>query len=234
LSSLRLSADGLFYWDGKQWVSALSPDGRHRWDGSSWIPIPTAQAYAPQPAFIPMPAVPPAPKAARVPTTWTRPLQNAVAGWWVIQTVWYLALPLWLTGSLNQYITKAADQMAQQSPQVYQASSLQATMWVLLTISFVIGAVVGLAFAITIVVGAMRLWSWVYYGVLALLGLQILGLPLNIAYSLGLTASTFVPPALLYWVASAASIVSIALFAWMLVALLRRGPWAMRRALTAQ
>jgi len=234
VSSLRLSADGLFYWDGRKWVSALSPDGRHRWDGSSWVPIPPSQAYMLQPLYMPVPAAPPAPKTPRTPTLWTRPMQTAVAGWWVIQTAWFLALPLWLTGSVNQYISRVADQMAQQPPYANGASALQSTMWAVVIVSFVIGAVAGVAIAITVVIGALRLWTWVYYGVLVLLGFQILGLPLNVADALGLIASTYEPPAPLYWVAFGAGIVSIALFAWMLIALIRRGPWATRRALTAQ
>ena len=104
-------------------------------------------------------------------------------------------------------------------------------MWAALAVSFAIGAVAGVAIAVTIVIGAWRLWTWVYYGVLVLLGLQILGVPLNLADALGLIASTYLPPAPLYWVAFAAGIVSIALFAWMLIALIRRGPWATRKAL---
>ena len=156
MSSLRLSGDGLFYWDGKQWVSALSPDGHHRWDGSSWVPIPPSQAYMPQPLYMPVPAAPPAPKTPRAPTPWTRPMQTAVAGWWVIQTAWFLTLPLWLAGSVNQYISRAAEQMAQQPSYANGASTLQSTMWAALAVSFAIGAVAGVAIAVTIVIGAWR------------------------------------------------------------------------------
>ena len=34
----RFSPDGLWWWDGTQWRSALSPDGLWRWDGRSWLP----------------------------------------------------------------------------------------------------------------------------------------------------------------------------------------------------
>ena len=34
--SAQFSPDGLFYWDGQRWVSAISPDGAWRWDGSAW------------------------------------------------------------------------------------------------------------------------------------------------------------------------------------------------------
>jgi len=36
----ELSPDRLFYWDGKQWVTAISADGAWRWNGVAWHPSP--------------------------------------------------------------------------------------------------------------------------------------------------------------------------------------------------
>jgi hypothetical protein len=33
-----LSQDGMWWWNGQQWVPALSPDGAYRWDGAAWVP----------------------------------------------------------------------------------------------------------------------------------------------------------------------------------------------------
>ena len=33
------SPDGLWWWDGGQWRSAISPDRRWRWDGRAWLPF---------------------------------------------------------------------------------------------------------------------------------------------------------------------------------------------------
>ena len=33
------SPDGLWWWDGAQWRSAISPDRRWRWDGRQWVPF---------------------------------------------------------------------------------------------------------------------------------------------------------------------------------------------------
>src|SRR5216683_2443487 len=38
MADMRLSDDGLYYWDGSRWISTLSPDGRWRWNGSGWVP----------------------------------------------------------------------------------------------------------------------------------------------------------------------------------------------------
>jgi len=36
---VQLSADGLWWWNGQQWISTLSDDGRWRWDGRTWQPV---------------------------------------------------------------------------------------------------------------------------------------------------------------------------------------------------
>jgi hypothetical protein len=82
--SAQLSPDGLYYWDGSQWQSTLSHDGRTRWNGSEWVPVqgqgfgPSANVYSP---------------TARVPTSWTRPLQYTVAGWYALSAIYSLSLP---------------------------------------------------------------------------------------------------------------------------------------------
>ncbi|TME96098.1 MAG: hypothetical protein E6I34_00215, partial [Chloroflexi bacterium] len=97
----RLSADGLFYWDGSRWISALSPDGRHRWDGTRWVPLEAAPAAAPPPpGFASPPIRATAPRAIRVATSWTKPLQMAVAGLAAVEAVWYLIVPFWLAGPI--------------------------------------------------------------------------------------------------------------------------------------
>lgn len=37
--SFPVSPDGLWYWDGAQWLSTTSPDGQWKWDGMAWRPI---------------------------------------------------------------------------------------------------------------------------------------------------------------------------------------------------
>ncbi len=34
----KFSADRNWWWNGKEWVSAISDDGRQRWDGTRWMP----------------------------------------------------------------------------------------------------------------------------------------------------------------------------------------------------
>ena len=36
---LQMSNDGRWYWDGREWRSAISEDGLWRWDGREWKPV---------------------------------------------------------------------------------------------------------------------------------------------------------------------------------------------------
>lgn len=38
------SADGMWWWDGREWKSAISPDRMWRWNGQSWVPNRAAAA----------------------------------------------------------------------------------------------------------------------------------------------------------------------------------------------
>jgi hypothetical protein len=239
VSSLRLSADGLFYWDGKQWVSALSPDGRHRWDGASWVPIASAPIYAPQPAgFVPMPVAPPPPKAARTPTSWTGPLQYSVGILSVVYALWYAALPFWANGPMTDEIRRRALRTAAANPALYPDPSQYAdTVATFGTLLLAVVAFITVAIAIVVLIGTLRRWTWMYYVVMALLALTILGLPAGLATALGIVQPA---PSLggslvvVQWVGVALGVTAIGLGAWMLVALLRRGPWATGRELAAQ
>src|SRR6266849_4690139 len=95
MANMRLSDDGLYYWDGSRWISTLSPDGRWRWNGSGWVPVAAmvAPEFAPYPSYQ-QPAPP------RRPTPWTKPMQYAVAAWYAVSGLYALSLPFWMSGIL--------------------------------------------------------------------------------------------------------------------------------------
>jgi hypothetical protein len=223
--SAQLSPDGMFLWDGRQWVTTLSPDGRSRWNGTAWVP--TRSAYGP-------PAYQASRPTSREPTSWTRPLQLAVAGWYVIEGVYALSLPFWMSGPMGQ----AMNQSVQRQQQLYPTVSPPSADFTNVMTSMVggvlwVSAVFGVAIAIIAVIGALKRWTWMYYAVLVLLGFGVISLPIDVVDALGgsamSSASGFSLPAWTYWLALAAAIPSTALFIWMLVALVKRGPWAMKR-----
>lgn len=222
--SAQLSPDGMFYWDGQRWVSTLSPDGRSRWTGTAWVPA--AHSYVP-PAYQ-------VGRTSREPTSWTRPLQLAIAGWYVLEGVYALSLPFWMGGPMSQAMNQSIQRQQQLYPTVspppveftnVMTSMMGGILWV--------SALFGLAIAIVVVIGALNRWTWMYYVVLFLLGLGAISLPVDVVDALGgsavSAASGFSLPAWTYWLGLASAIPSTALFIWMLVALVKRGPWAMRK-----
>jgi hypothetical protein len=223
--SAQVSPDGMFFWDGQRWLSTLSPDGRSRWNGTAWVA--TGKAYGP-------PAYQAAGRSLREATSWTRPLQLAVAGWYVIAGVYALSLPFWMGGPMSQ----AMNQSIQRQQQLYPTVSPPPVEFTNIMTSMVSGALwvsalFGLAIAIVVVIGALNRWTWMFYAVLVLLGLGAISLPVDVVDALGgsavSAASGFNLPSWIYWLGLASAIPSTALFIWMLVALVKRGPWAMRR-----
>jgi hypothetical protein len=223
--STRLSPDGMYYWDGAQWVSTLAHDGRSRWNGTAWVPTGTgygATAYqAPG-------------RTMREPTSWTRPLQLTVAGFYVLQGVYALSIPFWMSGPMTQIFNQSIQRQQQLNPNASpppadfmnaMTSFMSGALWV--------AAVFGLAIAVVAVIGALSRWTWIYYVILVFLGFGAISLPVNLIDALGgsavSSASGFGLPSWLYWLGLATEIPGTALFIWMLVAQVKRGPWAMRK-----
>ena len=223
--STRLSPDGMYYWDGQQWLSTLSHDGRSRWNGSAWVPTGPATPAA---------GYQPAPGLARRPTSWTKPLQYGVAGWYALSALYTLTTPFWLNGTMTQAITKSIERQQQLQP---TARPLPAgfieTLTSLVTVGLWVSAFIGVAISVLVIVGAYRRWTWMYYVVLVLLGFNTISLPLTVINIFaGPTISSaqgFSLPTWTYWISVVLAIPAAALFVWMLVALIKRGPWAMTR-----
>jgi hypothetical protein len=223
--SARFSPDGLYYWDGQTWQSTLSPDGRFRWNGSAWVP--TGQTFAP-------PGVQPQ-RPPRVPTSWTKPLQYAVAVWYGIQGLYSLSLPFWMGSPITQIMNQSIERQQQLNPAVsppppeftsVMTSVINGALWA--------GALFGFALALFVIIGALNRWTWLYYVVLVLLGLGAISLPLNLVNAIsGPAASStygFALPTWTYVVSLVLALPGTALFVVMLIALVRRGPWGMTRA----
>jgi hypothetical protein len=166
-------------------------------------------------------------------TSWTKPLQYAVGGLAAVTAVWYAALPFWVTGLTSDEVRRRALQAAAANPGLYPDPSQYADRVATFS-DILIGAVsiVYVAIAIVVLIGAMRRWTWMHYAVLVLLAILVLGLPATLASLLGISTAA---PAMggslvvVQWASVALGVVSTVLFAWMLVALLRRGPWATRK-----
>src|SRR5262245_50204604 len=211
----------MYYWDGAAWASTLSPDGRHRWNGETWVPVPVVAYGSPT-------------RVVREPTPWTRPVQYAVATWSGLAAIFALTLPFWMGGMMTQVMNQSIQQQQQLNPEATplpadftdaMTSVMSGILWFAAIFTFALYA--------TGFLGAMRRWTWVYYAVLGLLGLGLIGLPLNIVNAVTgqvvTTGATVRMSSGLLYGSVVVGLLQAALFVWMLVALVRHGPWAMKR-----
>lgn len=214
-----MSPDGMYYWDGQRWISTVSPDGRFRWNGAAWEPVP--------PGFYQ------APRTVRAPTSWTQPLQVVVIIRYVAGGINALVLPFWAPGYMGQVMQQSIQrQQAAYPPGTALPPGFIDMMMSVMTVSLWIGAIIAVLISGVAVVAAIRRWVWAYYGILVLLGLALLSTAfnlINLAAGGALTLNQPQPPELARIASYVSGLVDTALFIWMLVALVQRGPWAMRK-----
>jgi hypothetical protein len=226
MADLRLSEDGLYYWDGSRWISTLSPDGRWRWNGSAWVPVAATAA----PVFAPYPSYQQA--TPRRPTPWTKPMQYAVAAWYAVSGLYALSLPFWMSGTMSQMINQSIQRSTAQNPEVSPPpAEVVSSITTMMSGVLWIAAIFGVVFAVVVIIGALARWTWMFYVVLVLLGFSTAGLPLNLigAVAGSTPMNPFSLPVWISWLSVALGVPSTALFVWMLVAVVRYGPWAMTR-----
>lgn len=215
----------MYYWDGQAWRSTLSPDGRFRWDGAAWTPV--SSLVATPYAF---------PQPQREPTSWTKPLQYGVIGWYVWSILFSLSRPFWEGPSISNVLQQSFQRQQQINPEVSPPpAELINAMSNSMTVGVWFAVVIYSAVFVVIIVGAWQRWVWMYYVVLVLLGLTGMLLPVQIvdafiAPSVGAAMGVNLSvPSWLYPLVIGTGLLGAALFVWMLTALIKRGPWAMRR-----
>ena len=214
--STQLSPDGMYYWDGQRWQSTLSPDGRYHWNGAVWEPIP-GPVYAALPT--------------RQPTSWTRPLQLMVAGWYAISALNSALLPFWMGNQVTQILNATIQRQQQQNPYTTPLpTTFFDTMNSVMTGVLWVTAIFSIAIALLVIVRALQRWAWLYYVVLVFLGLGAVAGPLNLVnLATSYSAYGYTPPSWLVALGGVSWLISTALFVVMLIALIKRGPWGMTR-----
>lgn len=228
MPDLKVSADGLYYWDGSRWISTLSPDGRWRWNGVAWVPLSSMVAPPRQYYAQPLPT-------RRVPTAWTRPMQYVVAAWYGISALYALSIPFWMSGTMSQIINQSIQQSSTQNPDVSPPpADVVASITSMFTAVLWVGALIGVVIAAVVIIGALKRWTWMFYVVLVLLGLGAVSLPFGLIRAIAGSASvglSYSLPSWVSWLGVAFSVPGAALFVWMLIAAIHFGPWAMTKAL---
>jgi hypothetical protein len=181
-------------------VGQVSADGQFRWDGVQWVPIP---------------------RGAREPTSWTRPLQLAAAALFAAEAVYSVVISLIYVNP-----TTMRSVMEAQGTRIPQGTDVE--MVVNISVAFALGVVVVIAILeLVAAAGSYLGWRWMFWVALVLFGLGSIGALTNIS-SLMRPETSPIP----VWgvvISEVFSIASLGLFVWMLVAVIKFGPWALKK-----
>jgi hypothetical protein len=158
-------------------------------------------------------------------------MQHSVAAWYLLRAIYVISVPFLMAGPLGDYINQVLQRQAELNPNAAPPTAdVLATINGMLIVGFAIGAAIGVAISVVAIIGALKRWTWVFYAVLVLLGLETISFPFAVLSAF--TTSALSPlklPASLNAASIAFGVVAVAVFVWMLIAVIRRGPWAMTR-----
>jgi len=183
-----------------QSAGQISADGQFRWDGQQWVPLGAGH---------------------RVPTPWTRPMQLAAAG------VLALSAIVGVITTLVFYNHDAVVRALHAQGTAFPAGTTEDTV-VNITIGFAIAFAIGVAIIELVgAVGSYLGWRWVFWPVLVIFGLTAIGALIGLVSFARVNASPMGVGGLV--LSELLDLVGAAAFVWMLVGLVKYGPWAMKR-----
>ena len=183
-----------------QSVGQISADGQFRWDGQQWIPLPANY---------------------REPTPWTRPMQLISAALFALSAV---------ISVISTFIYVNHDSMLSaikaQGTQVPPGTDIDTIVNFSIAVAY--GVVIFFAvLELVAAVGSYLGWRWIFWAALVLFGLSGISAFTNLA-SLANPNRSAVPIAGVV-VSEVFALLGLAMFVWMLIAVIRYGPWAMKR-----
>jgi len=164
-------------------------------------------------------------------------MRYLVAAFFLAQALFVGSLPFWYITTMTQWADAMNRQNQQLNPdQPTPPPDLAANINAEMTVAFYVLVVVVIVVSVAAVVGSLSRWMPAFYLILGLLCLETLYLVFGALGTLveslatsALIGQSIGPPAWMTWTEAAFGVLAAALFAWMLIATIRRGPWAMRR-----
>ncbi|HAC45893.1 MAG TPA: hypothetical protein DCF65_07465 [Chloroflexi bacterium] len=178
----------------------ISADGQFRWDGQQWVPLGAGR---------------------RVPTPWTRPMQLAAAGFFALSAISGLVITLAFVN--HDSVLRAVHAQGGQIPTGTDIDTI-----INATVGLTYGvAIFFAAFYLVAAVGSFLAWRWMFWAVFVLCGLSTIGGLINLRSFANVDQSPVPVGGLV--VDELIAMLGAALFVWMLVGLVKYGPWAMKR-----
>src|SRR4029077_5267142 len=178
----------------------ISADGQFRWDGQQWVPLP--------PSY-------------REPTPWTRPMQLASAGVQALSAISGVVLTIAFVN--HDSVLRA---LQAQGTQVPAGTDINTLINISIGVTWAVVIGFGLVQALA-AIGSFLGWRWMFWGALAPCCRGARGAIINIACLPSADRSTL-PAGALIW-NELVAIANLAMFIWMLVGVVKYGPWAMKR-----
>ena len=182
-------------------MGQVSADGQFRWDGTQWVPIA---------------------KGEREPTPWTRPMQLAAAALLTLVAVVTVAITVIYYN--HDAVKQALDAAGTRLPQGTDEDQV---------INITIGGAIAFAVVVGLVelfgaLGALLRWRWMFWYVFVLMCLGTLSALSGVAGLFASSTSSPIPKGALI-LQELLAVGAVAMLVWMIVGLVRYGPWAMRR-----
>jgi hypothetical protein len=182
-----------------QAAGQISADGQFRWDGQQWVPL--APNY-------------------REPTPWTRPMQLVSAGLFAISAVSSVIT----TAIFVNHDTMLKALKAQNS--LPAGTDVETVVGVSLAITW--GIVIFFAvLEVVAAVGSYLGWRWVFWAALVLFGLSGISAFTNLSTLFNASKSPVPVGGLI--ASEVFSLLGLAMFVWLLVGVIKYGPWAMKK-----
>ncbi len=183
-----------------QLAGQVSADGRFRWDGQQWVPLPANY---------------------RESTSWTRPMQLITTALFAISAISGVVITIAFVNHDSVLRTLHA-----------QGTQIPATTSIDTIVNITIGVTYGVAifFSLLYLVAALGSylgWRWMFWAALVLYGLSGITVFTNIG-SFANPDRSPIPVAGLI-ISELFAVLGLAMFVWMLVAVIKFGPWAMKR-----
>ena len=161
-----------------------------------------------------------------------------IAAFYGVQAIFLGSMPFWYIQTMTQW----ADAMNRQNQQLNPSGptlppDLMANINNEMTVAFYVSTFVLVAICLLVLAGALSRFNWTFYVIFGLLCLEALYLGFSAAESIvtslvgsALIGQSIGPPAWMIWAEVGFAIPAAALLVWMLIAMVRMGPWAMRNA----
>lgn len=185
----------------------------------------------PGPAPLPMaPSAPPIYRQdefVRRATAWTRPMQMGVAAYLVLSTVYSLASQFIFAADFKALATRSVARSLRQSSRTFTQADIDQAVSIGLTVGLVIGIVIAILFIVLTILTVTGTRTWFFWVDLVFLALGLFGL-LSVVSAFADPANATLPagtrPLSLF-----VSLADLGLVVWMIVGLVKYGPWAQEK-----